>query len=230
MKNRLELGKKSIQNIDFAFILSYTNKKRREKGDVGLKKNKTMLGITGASLILTVIIFIIHRWTYFGDWVLHGHHMSHTDVFVTPMVPSYYDTVAFIFFLIPLGIFLISSFLYLKSPTHAALPILLTLTLTLSSMAMIMGGDGMIEYHFSIFIVIALVSFYDEVKLIVIMASLFTLQHALGYSISPFTYFVFGVADYTITMTVVHIVAVVLMSVAIIVQIQTRQNLKVPTK
>lgn len=197
-----------------------------EKGECGLKKNKTMLGITGVSLILTGIIFLIHRWTYFGNWMLHGNHTAHMEAFVAPMFPSYYDTVSFVFFLIPIGFFLLSCFFYMRNPIHSALPVMLTLTLTLSSMAMIMGGDGMIEYHFSIFIVIAIVAFYDQARLIALMASLFSIQHFLGYSIPQFTYFVFGVADYTITMTVIHITAVVLMSLAIVIQIQTRQDLQ----
>lgn len=184
-----------------------------------------MLCISFGGLVLTAFIHVIHRLSLFTGMEHHEYHVALSEFSTSHGLPPYYVAISSVAFFIPLGCFLYSVYLYYKTPYHEKLPLWITITLTLSSINMVMGGDGMMEYHFSIFIVIALVAFYDRIRLIVIMSVIFTVQHVLGYFVSPITYFVFGVAGYSFAMTMVHMVAVTLMAVAIITQIKTRQTL-----
>lgn len=188
-----------------------------------MKKNKTMLIISLCGLVLTALVHILHRSSLFMKG--HGHHGEILEVLTQNGMPNYYYSVSGWSFSIPVGLFMIAVYLYLKSPYHEQIPLMITLTLTMMSVNMIMGGEGMIEYHFFIFIVIALIAFYDQIYLILIAGFIFTLQHIVGYFVPAITYFVFGVTGYSLVMTMMHVIAVVLMSIAIITQIKTRKTL-----
>jgi diguanylate cyclase (GGDEF)-like protein len=54
---------------------------------------------------------------------------------------------------------------------------------------------------------------------------IFALQHFFGLFFDGLSYLVFGVAGYSWSMMMIHVIAVILMAVAIIVQIRTRQTL-----
>lgn len=77
-----------------------------------------------------------------------------------------------------------------------------TLTITFSSMSIIAGGEGMVEYHFSIFMVVAIVGYYEKVNLIIVMTLLFTIQHLFGLFF--LCEYVFGQQDYPFSMFIIH--------------------------
>jgi methyl-accepting chemotaxis protein len=65
---------------------------------------------------------------------------------------------------------------------QAVLPLLNTLALTMASISMIAGGGGMIEYHFSIFMVLAILVYYENVRLLLVSTVLFAAQYAIGFA------------------------------------------------
>jgi methyl-accepting chemotaxis protein len=52
---------------------------------------------------------------------------------------------------------------------------------------MISNGDGMIEYHFSIFMVLAMMLYFESIALLLVSTVLFASQHLLGYWLFPFS-------------------------------------------
>jgi methyl-accepting chemotaxis protein len=67
-------------------------------------------------------------------------------------------------------------------------------TLTFSSMSIITGRNGMVEYHFSIFMVAAMLAYYENITLIIVMTTLFAVQHVSGVFFIP--QLVFGTDSY----------------------------------
>ena len=55
-----------------------------------------------------------------------------------------------------------------------------------------MGGEGRVEYHFSLFMVVAMLAYYEQIKLVVTMTSIFIIQHLLGFFVPAVTVFVYG--------------------------------------
>ena len=108
---------------------------------------------------------------------------------------------------------------YQKQHDHRLVPLLNTLTLTFASMSIISGGGGTVEFHFSIFMVLAIVAYYENMKLIAIMTVLFALQHILGFFF--LTELVFGAASYSFLMLVIHAVFLILTSGATSLQIHS---------
>ncbi|QPC48231.1 methyl-accepting chemotaxis protein [Mangrovibacillus cuniculi] len=88
------------------------------------------------------------------------------------------------------------------------------LTLTFSSISIIAGGNGLVEYHFSIFMVIAIISFYDQIRLIIISTSLFAFQHLAGFFLAP--ELLCGTSDYSFSLLLLHVFYLLFMSGATI--------------
>lgn len=78
-----------------------------------------------------------------------------------------------------------STILYKRNPNHDMLPTVLTLSNTFASMAIIAMGNGMVEYHFSIFMVLAMIAFLGSVRMIVVSTILFAVHHFAGYFLFP---------------------------------------------
>lgn len=75
----------------------------------------------------------------------------------------------------------------------------------------------MVEYHFSIFMVLAILMYYDSVALLLCSTALFAAQHLLGYLFFP--ELVYGSSTYSFSMVLIHLVFVVLFISAILYQI-----------
>jgi len=98
--------------------------------------------------------------------------------------------------------------------------------MTCSSMAMIAAGYGMIEYHFSIFMVLAIVSYYENIKMIMVMSAIFLVQHLAGYFY--LTEYVFGMAKgtYSFTMLLYHALFLLGTAGALCWQIRHKRTLR----
>lgn len=106
---------------------------------------------------------------------------------------------------------------------HPFLPLFNTLTITFSSVSMIAGGEGMVEYHFSIFMVVAIIGYYESIKLILIMTAIFAVQHLAGvFYISEY---VFGTDSYPFSMVMIHALFLIGTSGAIIWQTANKRKL-----
>ncbi len=98
----------------------------------------------------------------------------------------------------------------------------ITLSLTFSSMAIIANGEGLVEYHFSIFAVIAIIAFFNSISLIILSTILFAAQHLIGYFTLP--QIVCGYQDYSFGLLMIHAVFLILTSAATITNIYVKKK------
>ncbi|MFL0471676.1 methyl-accepting chemotaxis protein [Priestia sp. 179-F W1.4 NHS] len=155
-----------------------------------MNKHKLMVVLSSGAVILSLLIHIIHRiWPMDMSGMSMGHHSTPGEVLL-------------IFLMLPilfLGVLLV---LYVKK--HKLVPAFVTLTLTFSSISTVVGGGGMVEYHFSIFMVIAILSYYENVKLLLLMTGIFVIEHLAGFFVSFFTPIIFGTSSYSFSMLCLH--------------------------
>ncbi|WP_337099570.1 methyl-accepting chemotaxis protein [Paenibacillus sp. YIM B09110] len=179
------------------------------------QKNKLILqmSLTAASLAA-----IIHLLTRSFQVAIAGHHMNGHE----PSLPETNDWVMNLLALLPFAAWIIAFLLYRRDRNHSHIPLLNALSLTLSSFSVIAGAGGAVEFHFSIFMVIAIVAYYERISLIVVMTVLFAVQHVAGLYLFP-TY-VFGTNDYSIGMVAIHAVFLLLTSLATILQIANKMK------
>jgi methyl-accepting chemotaxis protein len=84
--------------------------------------------------------------------------------------------------------------LYRRKPDHQTIPLLVTLLLTFSSISIIAGAGGRVEFHFSIFMVVAVLGYYESISLLLTMTAIFAVQHVANRSPSTSPVLVFGEA------------------------------------
>ncbi|AZB44771.1 methyl-accepting chemotaxis protein [Bacillus sp. FJAT-42376] len=167
-----------------------------------------MLWVSAVCILVAGGIQAIHR-----IWPMHEH-MEHAGS---------RSPILFIAMIIPVLLLLAALFFYARDNDHRLVPLLTVMTLTFSSMAMIVSGDGMVVYHFSIFLVIALAAYYDSIKLISVMTVLFAIPHFVA--MFAFTELFFGDHAYTWFMFAIHAFYLVLTSGGISWQIHTKNQL-----
>lgn len=116
--------------------------------------------------------------------------------------------------LLPIVLLCISFVLYRVDRNHRFIPVFVALTLTSGSISIIAGGDGLVEYHFSIFMVLAMIACYNAIKLIVISTVLFAVHHLGGYFFFP--ELICGVSEYSFSLLLIHAFYLILTSGATI--------------
>lgn len=173
-------------------------------------KNRVTLILSALVLIVSIIIHILHRVLNISQ--LWGHHPAEQLDFITN-----------IFLILPIILFVISVYFYKNRKDHALLPLINTLTITFSSISMIAGGEGMVEYHFSIFMVVAIIGYYEQIRLILVMTLIFAVQHLAGFFF--ISEYVFGTNTYPFSMLIIHAFFLVGTSSAIIWQTKHKQKL-----
>ncbi|RII34496.1 methyl-accepting chemotaxis protein [Clostridium chromiireducens] len=166
------------------------------------QKNRLMLILSMVAVIISMIIHFIHR-------ILH--------LFEKSMVQANGSIGLNIVLIIPIITVSVAYILYKKDDEHYLIPWVIMITLTFSSMSMISGGGGMLEYHFSIFMVIAILAYYEKVDLIITMTILFAIHHFFGVIIMPD--FIFGSDIYPLDMALHHALFLILTAGATIMQI-----------
>lgn len=173
-------------------------------------KNRVTLVLSALVLLVSFIIHILHRVLNISE--IWGHHPVEQVDFITN-----------IFLFIPIVLFGISFYLYNNKKDHRLLPLFNTLTITFSSISMIAGGEGMVEYHFSIFMVVAMIGYYERIHLIVVMTLIFAVQHLVGFFFM--SEYVFGSNTYSFSMMMMHAIFLIGTSGAIIWQTINKQKL-----
>lgn len=156
-------------------------------------KNRIILILSSIILIASIIVHFLHRVLNVSLYWIDEHPIHHIQQS---------DLVLNIFLSIPILLLITTLFFYRKNNDHSIIPLLNTLTITFGSMSMIAGGEGMVEYHFSIFMVVAIVGYYEKVNLIIVMTLLFTIQHLLGFFF--LSEYVFGQLEYPFSMLIIH--------------------------
>jgi len=183
------------------------------------KKNSLMLWLSAAAVLLSIIVYSI---TKLNQPVQHmAHHMAaHGTAY--EMTPALFRG-QIILLALPVITLLYALFLYRRNKENTLIPLFNTLTLTFASFSIISGSGGSVEYHFSIFMVLAAAAYYDQIKLIVIMTVLFAIQHVAGFFWFP--ELVFGSNEYSFLMVLIHAVFLLLTSSATIWQIHSKQTI-----
>lgn len=179
-----------------------------------IDRNKLMLTLTTIAVTLVLIVTLLHeKFNVFGAYVL-SHHDGHTAMYV--------HVLKWIFFAAPLIFLTISVLLYRQREDHKWLRIMLTLTNTFAAIGIIAMGDGMVEYHFSIFMVLAVIAFLGSVKMILLSTLIFAIHHLAGYFLFP--ELICGTHEYHFRLLLIHAVFLILTSTANIVLIMQRNE------
>lgn len=179
------------------------------------QKSKLMLLFSFVVVLLSLITHILHRsFNMFEDYLVFNHMNG---------VPPNLVLLLNILLFIPIVLFIVTFIIHVKFPgLHKHLPFLNMLTLTFSSISIIAGGDGMVEYHFSIFMVIAIIAYYESVNLILICTVIFAIQHFLGFYTAP--ELLCGTSNYTFGLLMVHAIYLIFTSAATILQIVAKKQ------
>lgn len=179
------------------------------------KKNSLMHYIAGTTVILTILINILGRYFHFFDY-------SHGGI-PSAVIESQFKVLLNFFLMLPVILFITSLTIYRMNPAHPVLPYFITLVLTFSSIAMISGGGGKLEFHFSIFMVVAVLGYYQSPILLFLMTGIFAIQHVLGLLFIP--EIVFGMESYTFLMFFLHAFFLLLTSSAVTWQVFSNRKL-----
>lgn len=179
------------------------------------KKNELMLYFAAFVTLLSFVVHFLHRkvgWldTYLLLSPFHDSQTTHLTFLLNGLL------------LIPLLLLLTAVFVYRKDRSHLALPWLIMLSLTFGSISIVAGGDGMVEYHFSIFMVVASLAYFENSKIIIASTLIFALQHLVGYFTVP--ELICGTNHYPFTLLMIHACFLVLTSLVTIVQLMARNH------
>ncbi|MFB5677884.1 methyl-accepting chemotaxis protein [Paenibacillus terreus] len=176
-------------------------------------KNRIILILSMIVMLASMLVHFLHRSLNVSlHWMGHGGEATGQTALI-----------ANLFLALPVLFFLTALLLYRFRPEHAQIPLMNTLAITFGSMSMIAGGGGMVEYHFSIFMVVAIIGYYERIDLIVMMTVLFAVQHVAGYLLIG--EYVYGTSDYPLSMVAIHALFLVGTSGAIIWQIAHKRKL-----
>lgn len=186
------------------------------------QKNKLMLILLAGASALSILIhglqrgigLFAHTMTGMPGHAMGAHSPSEA-VYQSPLVLN-------VLLIVPLLLLASNYFYYRQRKDHPAVPLLNVLGLTFGSMSMIAGGGGTVEFHFSIFMVIACMAYYENIKLILVSTMLFAVQHIAGWLFVP--QYVYGVNAYPFVMVASHAVFLLLTSAATIWQIDQKRK------
>lgn len=163
---------------------------------MNITKNHLLVILTGCSVGLAVIIHILHKQFDFLSYylVLNGIGSLSNGLAVLSNT----------FLAITVGLFIASLWLFRKNNAHRLMPLALTLTLTFSSIAMIAGGNGLVEYHFSIFMVVAIIASFAQIRLVITSLVIFAIHHFAGFLFFP--QLLCGTEDYSFSLLMLHVI------------------------
>jgi methyl-accepting chemotaxis protein len=165
-------------------------------------KNKLMIQLALAVAILSVITHAV----YLNQPSHHG------------SSPEQYPWLTGALFLLPLITLALSAYEFFKGKI-GRVPLYNTLTLTLSSVSIIAGAEGRVEFHFSIFMVLAIIAYYENIALILVSTGIFAVQHLGAAAVLPEV--VFGEHEYSFSMVLIHAFFLIFTAASTIVQIRS---------
>jgi methyl-accepting chemotaxis protein len=175
-------------------------------------KNRLMTYLSAGVVGLSIIVFVLHRFLNLFDEYLLTKGLSTSN-------EGGLEIVLLIIPVLTLGVTLL---LFALGKKNIYLPLLNTVTLTFASISIIANGNGMVEYHFSIFMVIAMIAYYESIKLILVSTVLFAIQHLVGYFTFP--EIICGTDQYPFGVLLVHAVFLIFTSGATILQISMKKK------
>lgn len=171
------------------------------------ERNRLLLKITTGVVLLAIGIYILHYQYGFLE-------MESIQINGQLNRSFSYSIAVLTLLLIPVVLCIVSWLLYVKNAKDERLPWLLMLSLTFASIASIAAGNGLVEYHFSIFMVLAFIGAFQNIRLIVVSTVIFAIQHIGGYFL--FSELICGTKDYSFALLCIHAFYLILTSTATI--------------
>jgi methyl-accepting chemotaxis protein len=181
-------------------------------------KNKLMLWVSTGAVLLSLLVHLLGRFFHLFDY---SHAMQLLSM---STIEQNFGLVLNALLGIPIVLLVISLIMYKVRADHRVIPLLLTLLLTFSSISIIAGAGGRVEFHFSIFMVVAVLGYYESIPLLSIMTAIFAVQHAAGFFFIPEV--VFGTDDYTLTMLLAHALFLIFTSSATSWQVYSSRKIR----
>ncbi|WP_213594431.1 methyl-accepting chemotaxis protein [Paenibacillus woosongensis] len=178
-----------------------------------MQKNSIMLFLSGISLLLSFGTHAVHKYTS-----LFEDHKAMSGISQLSQGLSLFKS---LLFFIPIVLMILSLLIYRRSTSSPALPWLVSTTLTFSSISIIAGGDGFVEYHFSIFMTIAIIAYYENILILIYSTAIFAVQHLAGYFWFP--QLLCGTSDYRFSLLLIHALYLILTSGATIWFVYSKQ-------
>ncbi|WP_239618525.1 methyl-accepting chemotaxis protein [Cohnella mopanensis] len=169
-------------------------------------KNKLMTQLAFAVVLLSVVTLFVYQNHQTGH---HGTNMED------------YRWLTRSLFAVPLIFMAISVYLFIRRKAELV-PLFNTITLTFASISIISGAEGRVEFHFSIFMVLAIIAYYESVSLILVSTGIFAVQHLGAAAFLPEV--VFGDHEYSFSMVLVHALFLVFTSASTIVQVISKKR------
>lgn len=177
-----------------------------------------MLQLSLLAVLLSGIVHFLQRELGLFNYHMADHMSMNTTEYTN------YSIAHNILLLLPILLLIACTYLYVRQHReHPLIPLLVTLVMTFSSISIISGSGGGTEFHFSIFMVVATVAYYESVKLLSIMTIIFAIQHLVGFFLIP--ELVFGTMSYSFTMLMIHAVFLILTSTATSFQIISKKRI-----
>lgn len=177
-------------------------------------KQHTLLLLAILTVLLSLITHLAHRYFHLLEnyTILQGKYSYDSGLF----------TLKNALLIIPVILLTLTLMNHYKNNHSTLTPWLNVATLVFSSISIIAGGNGLVEYHFSIFMVIAFIAFYSESKYIVFATVIFTLHHMLGFFFYP--ELLCGTDQYPFQLLLIHAIFLLLTSSATIFLIETTRK------
>lgn len=193
------------ENVELAFSMLIRRELGVERSQSALKTmkgNYLMLWITTLVVGLSGIVYILHN--------ILGLFRSYLVFMGIPSLTGSTRVIFIGLIIITLLLLIVSWGLYKKNDEHPKLRLLLTLTLTHGSMLIIAAGNGLVEYHFSIFMVLAFITYFNSIALIMTSTVIFAVHHFVGYFMFP--ELLCGTTGYRFSLLMIHAVFLLLTS------------------
>ncbi|HZG14825.1 MAG TPA: methyl-accepting chemotaxis protein [Candidatus Bathyarchaeia archaeon] len=185
------------------------------------QKNRIMLRVSFIIALISIVIQVLSRYFQIFD---HFHSMSADAQVSMVQLNQEFGVAITVLLALPLLLCICAYLIFRKSPDHPLVAWLNMLVLTASSISMIAGGGGKVEFHFSIFMVVAFMFYYEQIRLVLTMTALFAVQHIVGFFLTP--ELVFGVREYSFSMLLVHALFLLFTSSAICLQIRSNHTIR----
>ncbi|MER2128883.1 methyl-accepting chemotaxis protein [Solibacillus sp.] len=177
-------------------------------------KPNIMLMNTAFVVFLSIFVHLLHRQFNFldGYLLLQGITNLSGTLFI------------FLNILFTIPIILLAITLWLARSNHPLQELFMTLTLTFGSISIIAGGDGLTEYHFSIFMVVAMIASFQRIKYIIVSTVIFAVHHLSGYFLFP--QLLCGTEEYSFALLMIHAIFLVMTAVSTSLVILSRRRVE----
>lgn len=183
---------------------------------MGWSKNMVMILLALIVFFISILVLFLHRIV---NWVEPYVLIEQSrGAALTPVETS----VVIVFYAITLGALVAAFLLYKRQNEHPFIPYVVMLSVTFGSMAIIASGNGMVEYHFSVFMVVAALGYFENIRVVIISTVIFALHHLGGYFLFP--ELLCGTSEYPFPLLLIHACFLLLTSAIVITQIIVRDR------